>query len=188
MSGIATAPAVHVSVICMPAHGHSMVPCFDGNALNLCLYFDKVESLSINTGLNEEGKIRHALHYASREDNKLWSTLPEAEAVRGHLSVSLLPPSSPTLPLFICTSPIPLYHPQGPHSKADNFPEVDSPNVIDFPCHHLLLPQQHWTSLGRIGTGLRDTMVPSAITWTPIYGGHGTRRLGTVILHISFVD
>jgi hypothetical protein len=23
--------------------------------------------------------------------------------------------------LFICTSPIPLYHPQGPHSKADNF-------------------------------------------------------------------
>jgi hypothetical protein len=41
--------------------------------------------------------------------------------VRGHPSISLLPPSSPTLPLFICTSPIPLYHLQGPHSKANNF-------------------------------------------------------------------
>jgi hypothetical protein len=57
-----------------------MVPCFDGNALNLCLYFDEVESLSIDTGLNEEGKIRHALCYTSREDNELWSTLSEAEA------------------------------------------------------------------------------------------------------------
>jgi hypothetical protein len=31
-------------------------------------------------------------------------------------------------------------------------------------------------------------MVPSAITWTPIYGRLGTRRLGTVTLCISFVD
>jgi hypothetical protein len=30
--------------------------------------------------LNEEGKIHHALHYTSREDNELWSTLPKAEA------------------------------------------------------------------------------------------------------------
>jgi hypothetical protein len=44
------------------------------------LYFDEVESLSIDAGLNKEGKIRHALRYASREDNELWSTLPEAEA------------------------------------------------------------------------------------------------------------
>jgi hypothetical protein len=81
MSGIATAaPAVHVSVTRMPARGHSTVPRFDGNALNLRLYFDEVESLSINAGLNEEGKVRHALRYASREDNELWSTLPEAEA------------------------------------------------------------------------------------------------------------
>jgi hypothetical protein len=43
-----------------------MVPCFDGNAPNLCLYFDEVESLSIDTGLNKEGKVRC---YASREDN-----------------------------------------------------------------------------------------------------------------------
>jgi hypothetical protein len=80
MSGIATAPAIHVSVTHMPACGHSTAPRFDGNALNLCLYFDEVESLSIDAGLNEEGKIRHALCYASREDNKLWSTLPEAQA------------------------------------------------------------------------------------------------------------
>jgi hypothetical protein len=55
-------------------------PCFDGNALNLHLYFDEVESLSIDAGLNKERKVRHALCYASREDNELWSTLPEAEA------------------------------------------------------------------------------------------------------------
>jgi hypothetical protein len=81
MSGIATTPAIHISISItrMPAHGHSTAPRFDGNALNLCLYFDEVESLSI-TGLNEEGKIHHALHYASREDNELWSTLPKAEA------------------------------------------------------------------------------------------------------------
>jgi hypothetical protein len=46
---------------------------------------------------------------------------PIVQPVRGHPSVSLLPLSSPALPLFICTSPIPLYHPQGPHSKADDF-------------------------------------------------------------------
>jgi hypothetical protein len=80
MSGIAAAPAVHVSVTHMPTRGHSMAPHFDGNALNLHLYFDEVESLSIDAGLNEEGKICHALRYASREDNELWSTLPEAEA------------------------------------------------------------------------------------------------------------
>jgi hypothetical protein len=67
----------------MPTRGHSTAPYFDGNALNLRLYFDEVESLSINTGLNKEGKICHTLRYASREDNELWSMLPEAEAVRG---------------------------------------------------------------------------------------------------------
>jgi hypothetical protein len=41
----------------MPPHGHSMAPHFDGNALNLCLYFDEAESLSIDADLNEEGKI-----------------------------------------------------------------------------------------------------------------------------------
>jgi hypothetical protein len=80
MSGIAAAPAVHISITRMPAHSHSTAPCFDGNALNLRLYFDEVESLSIDASLNEEGKVCHALCYASREDNELWSTLPEAEA------------------------------------------------------------------------------------------------------------
>jgi hypothetical protein len=56
------------------------------------------------------------------------------------------------------------------------------------PCPPPLLPQQHQTSLGHIGTGPRDAMAPSAITWAPIYGRLGTRRLGTVILCISFVD
>jgi hypothetical protein len=56
------------------------VPYFDGNALNLWLYFDKVESLSTDTSLNKEGKIWHILQYTSQEDNKLWSTLPEAKA------------------------------------------------------------------------------------------------------------
>jgi hypothetical protein len=79
-STAAAVPAVYVSVTRMPARGHSTAPHFDSNALNLRLYFDEVESLSIDAGLNEEGKICHALRYASREDNKLWSTLPEAEA------------------------------------------------------------------------------------------------------------
>jgi hypothetical protein len=52
----------------------------------------------------------------------------------------------------------------------------------------LLVPQQHQTSPGCIGKGPRDTTAPSAITWISIYGRLGTRRLGTVILCISFVD
>jgi hypothetical protein len=47
--------------------------------------------------------------------------IPHVGTVRGHPFISLLPLSSPTLPLFICTSPIPLHHLQGPHSKADDF-------------------------------------------------------------------
>jgi hypothetical protein len=42
-------------------------------------------------------------------------------AVRGHLSISLPPLSSPTLPLFICISPTPLYHLQAPHPKPTTF-------------------------------------------------------------------
>jgi hypothetical protein len=80
MSGTAATPAIYVAVTCIPARGHSTTPHFDGNALNLCLYFDEVESLSIDAGLNEEGKVCHALHYASQEDNELLSMLPEAKA------------------------------------------------------------------------------------------------------------
>jgi hypothetical protein len=70
----------------------------------------------------------------------------------------------------------------------NDFPEVDSPIVVDFPCPHLLIPQQHQTHLGCIGTGPCDATAPSTITWTTIYGRLGTRRLGTVFLCISFVD
>jgi hypothetical protein len=33
----------------------------------------------------------------------------------------------------------------------------------------------------------RDTMAPSAITWTPIYERLGTRRLGTVFLPLYII-
>jgi hypothetical protein len=39
--------------------------------------------------------------------------------------------------------------------------------------------------LGHIGTGPRDAMAPSAITWTTIYGRLGTRRLGTAFLWLG---
>jgi hypothetical protein len=41
--------------------------------------------------------------------------------VRGHPSVFLPPLSSPTLPLFICISPTPLYYLQGPYLGFDGF-------------------------------------------------------------------
>jgi hypothetical protein len=66
---------------------------------------------------------------------------------------------------------------------SDDFPEVDSPIVVDFPRPHPLVPQQHRTDLGRIGTGPRDATAPSAITWTTILGG---LVLGGLVLH-SFV-
>jgi hypothetical protein len=74
------------------------------------------------------------------------------------------------------------------YSKSDDFPEVNSLNVVDFLRPPPLIPQQHRTSLGHIGTDPCDTTAPSAIMWIPIYGRLGTRRLGTVILCISFVD
>jgi hypothetical protein len=41
------------------------------------------------------------------------------------------------------------------------------------------------TGFGRIGTGPCDTTAPSTVTWMPIYGRLGTRRLGTAFLCIS---
>jgi hypothetical protein len=94
-------------------------------------------------------------------------------------------------------SPFPLlYQFQGPHLKLTTS-RPDGPMTLQKLTHRLLLtphlsllfvPQLHQMSLGRIGTGLRDTMAPSAITWTPIYGRLGDKRLGTVIPCISFVD
>jgi hypothetical protein len=48
-----------------------------------------------------------------------------------------------------------------------------------------LLPLKLQTSFGHIGTGPRNTTAPSAITWTPIFGRPGTRRLGTAFVCIS---
>jgi hypothetical protein len=115
-------------------------------------------------------------------------------AVSGHPSISL--PQSPLLlsPSTTCISPTPLQC-LGTIPKADDFhtqrsndsPEVDSPNVINFWPPPLLVPQEHQTSLRRIGTCPCDTMAPSTVMWIPIYGRLGTRRLGTVILSISCV-
>jgi hypothetical protein len=54
--------------------------------------------------------------------------------VRGHLSVSLPPLSSPTLPLFICILPTPLYHLQGPHPKAGDL-RIQSPMTFWMSTH-----------------------------------------------------
>jgi hypothetical protein len=117
------------------------------------------------------------------------------DTVRGHPSVSLLPLSSPTLPLFICT-PFPhlctisrdyTQSQRLPHQWPDDFHTNSPTKVNDFHPPSLLGPEWHRTSHGHIGTGLHDTTAPPAITWTPIYGRLGTRRLGTVILSIPFV-
>jgi hypothetical protein len=76
---------------------------------------------------------------------------------------------------------------QPSYPNTDDFPEVDTPDAIDFPHPPLLVPQPHQMCLRCIGTGPCDTVAPSAIMWIPIYGRLGIRRLGTVILSISFV-
>jgi hypothetical protein len=60
--------------------------------------------------------------------------------------------------------------------------------VIDISLSPSALTSEALDKFECIGTGPRDTMVPSTITWTPIYGRLGTRRLGTAFLCISFVD
>jgi hypothetical protein len=67
------------------------------------------------------------------------------------------------------------------YSKSNDFPNVDSPKVVDLPLLSSLTPQQHRTSLGCIGTCPRDTTVPSAVMWMAINRRLGTGRLCTVI-------
>jgi hypothetical protein len=64
--------------------------------------------------------------------------------------------------------------------KADNFPNVNSPKVIDFSLLSPLAPQQYQTSFRCIGTHPHDTTAPSAVTRMAINGRLGTGRLGTV--------
>jgi hypothetical protein len=110
--------------------------------------------------------------------NCLTSSVYElSNAVRGHLSISLLALFFPTFPLFICTPSPHLYIISRDYTqRPTTFTLIVRwlcrswlPDVVDFPPPHPLLPRQHWTSLGHIRTGPRDTMAPSAITWTPIY-------------------
>jgi hypothetical protein len=102
-------------------------------------------------------------------------------SVRGHLSFSLLPLSSPTLHLFIC---IPPHHLCTIFKDHTHSRRLSGPIVDDSPCPHPLVPQQHRTGSGRIRTSPRDAMAPSAITWIAIFGRLGTRRLGTAFLCI----
>jgi hypothetical protein len=128
------------------------------------------------------------------ESHNQWEV--HTQSVRGHLSVSLPPLSSPTLPLFICIPPLTSVPSPGTtptagnvHTRqSDDFLDVDSPEIDDFYSPPSLRPERHRMSCGRIRTGPHDTTAPSAMTWTPIYGRLGTRRLGTVTLCISFID
>jgi hypothetical protein len=73
------------------------------------------------------------------------------------------------------------------YSKSDNFLDVDSPKVIDFPLLPPLIPERHWMCLGHIRIGPCDTTAPSAVTWKANYGRLCAGRLGTVITSIYFV-
>jgi hypothetical protein len=62
----------------MPARGHSTAPTFDGNALNLNRFFDEVDLLAEEAKVDDRGKIKHSLRYASIGDYELWIRLPAA--------------------------------------------------------------------------------------------------------------
>jgi hypothetical protein len=115
----------------------------------------------------------------------------KAESVREHLSVSLLPLSSPTLHLFICIPPPHLCTSSKDHTSSQRLPgpvqwlpRSRLTNSRRLPTSPLLVPEQHRMSLGCIGTGPCDATAPSTITWMTIYGRLGTRRLGTAFLCI----
>jgi hypothetical protein len=60
MSRTATiVPTIHVSIAHMPAHGHSTAM----HSTSTCTLMKL--KLSTNAGLNDKGKIQHALHYTS---------------------------------------------------------------------------------------------------------------------------
>jgi hypothetical protein len=63
----------------MPTRGHSTAPTFDGNPLNLSRFFEEVEILAADAGLDDAGRIKHSLRYASLNDYELWFRLPEAK-------------------------------------------------------------------------------------------------------------
>jgi hypothetical protein len=64
----------------MPARGHATAPSFDGNPLNLQRFLDEVALLAEDAGLDDAGRIKHSLRYASLSDHELWSGLPAVQA------------------------------------------------------------------------------------------------------------
>lgn len=62
----------------MPARGHATAPTFDGNPLNLKRFFDEVDLLADEAKLDDRGKIKHSLRYASIADFEIWDRLPTA--------------------------------------------------------------------------------------------------------------
>jgi len=65
----------------MPACGHSTAPTFDGDTLTLIHFFNEVNTLATEAGLNDQAKIQQSLRYAQREEYELWSTLTEATGI-----------------------------------------------------------------------------------------------------------
>jgi hypothetical protein len=107
-----------------------------------------------------------------------------------HLFFPTLPLNSPcsyVYPPHLCT--ISRDHTQSwwlLYPKADDLPDVNSPKSLTF--HSFL--HSYLSSIGWESDALGQahmTKAPSAVMWMPIYGRLGTRRLGTVILSISFV-
>jgi hypothetical protein len=91
--------------------------------------------------------------------------------------------------LFICTSPTPRYYIQGPHSKANDF-HTQSPITFQ--------KSTHWMSSTSCAAHIsaasdEPKMYCDRSAWRygtlchHMYRRLGTRRLGTVILCISFV-
>jgi hypothetical protein len=117
-------------------------------------------------------------------------------SVRRHLSVSLLPLSSPTLHLFICIPPPHLCTSSKDHTSSQRLPGLIVQRLprsrltnsrqlpVSHSAHTWATSDEPRTSLGRIGTGPRDATAPSTIMWMTIYGRLGTRRLGTAFLCI----
>jgi hypothetical protein len=130
-----------------------------------------------------------------KDENGMRTILWMLGCVRGHPSVSLPPLSFPTTPPVHMHSPhtsapSPETTPQSwwpSYSKSNDFPDVDSLEVIDILRLPPLVPQWHQTCLRHIRIGSCDTMAPSAVTWKASYGWLGTGRLGTVITSTYFV-
>ena len=81
----------------MPACGHSTAPSFNGNPLNISWFFEDVDILGDDAGIDEAAKIKHALRYASLCDNEIWTWLPSSKGTSWapfHIEVVALYPGA----------------------------------------------------------------------------------------------